>query len=180
MPTTSSTRVIGDSRSTQYGVTPRSNALVIAAIIVATLVTAVAGSLASVSAPDFYAQLSSPAWAPPAWLFGPVWTLLFCMMALAAVLAVRNSKARPIAPMLALYVAQLIANGLWSWLFFHWQLGAAAFTDSLLMMLLIAATTFAFWRVRRVAGVLMLPYLAWVSFATALSYTLWRLNPGVL
>ena len=101
-------------------------------------------------------------------------------MALAAVLAVRNSKSRPIAPMLALYGAQLVANGLWSWLFFHWHLGAAAFVDSAIMLLLIAATTLAFWRVRRVAGLLMLPYLAWVTFATALSYTMWRLNPGVL
>lgn len=180
MATTSFTHVIGDGPSLNYAATPRSNAAAYAAIVAATLATAVVGSLASLNAPDFYAQLTSPAWAPPAWLFGPAWTLVFTMMALAAVLAVRNSRSRPITPVLALYGAQLVANGLWSWLFFHWHLGAAAFVDSAIMLLLIAATTLAFWRVRRVAGLLMLPYLAWVTFATALSYTMWRLNPSVL
>jgi translocator protein len=180
LPPSSFTHTIGDARSGTYAFERRSYAAVYALIVLATLATAVAGSMASLSAPSVYAQLTSPTWAPPAWLFGPVWTLLYCMMALAAVWAVRNSDGRPITPMLLLYGAQLVANGLWSWLFFRWQLGAAAFVDSAVMLLLIAATAFAFWRVRRIAGALMLPYLAWVTFATALSYAMWRLNPSVL
>lgn len=181
MQTTSSyAHTIGDSRTFRYAAAPKSDAPVFAAIIVATLATAIVGSMATLNAPAFYAQLSRPSWAPPAWLFGPVWSVLYCMMVLAAVLAVRNRDVRPTSPMLLLYAAQLVANGLWSWLFFHWHLGAAAFADSMVMFALIAATALAFWGVRRVAGLLMLPYLAWVAFATALSYAMWQLNPAML
>jgi translocator protein len=81
---------------------------------------------------------------------------------------------------LMLFVVQLAVNGLWSWLFFHWQLGAVAFAEIVLMWALILATIIAFWRIRPLAGALLVPYLLWVSFATALNYTLWQNNPAIL
>ena len=81
---------------------------------------------------------------------------------------------------LILFVIQLVANALWSWLFFAWHIGAAAFAEVLVLWLLIVATIRAFWRLRRLAAVLLLPYLGWVSFAAALTCAVWRRNPGLL
>ena len=138
------------------------------------------GALGSMDAATFYEQLSRPAWAPPGSVFGPVWTALYVLMAVAAWLVwrVRGFDAAP--RTLALYIAQLIANAAWSWLFFAWQSGSAAFVEVILLWLLIVATLIAFWRVRRLAGILLLPYLAWVSFATLLTYACWQRNPQLL
>ena len=143
--------------------------------------TSAIGALASSNARTFYAELVRPAWAPPGWLFGPVWSLLFLAMAVAAWLVWRipqSSRARSLA--LGLFVVQLVANALWSWLFFVWNLGGIAFAEVLVLWLLIACTLVAFWRVRPAAGVLLVPYLLWVSFAAVLNYVLWQLNPGLL
>lgn len=143
--------------------------------------TSAVGALASRQAGAFYAELARPAWAPPAWLFGPVWSLLFLCMAVAAWLVWRvPHTGRGKAVALALFVVQLAANALWSWLFFAWHLGGAAFADVLLLWLLIAATMAAFWRISGIAGMLLLPYLLWVTFASALNWALWRANPGLL
>jgi tryptophan-rich sensory protein len=141
---------------------------------------AAVGAVASAGAQDFYLNLNRPSWAPPASVFGPVWTVLYAMMAVAAwmVWKVRGFRAAP--RTLGLFLAQLAANALWSWLFFKWQLGLAALVEVLLLWALILATTIAFWRVRPLAGMLLLPYLAWVGFASALTWACWRLNPGVL
>lgn len=154
--------------------------MVLMVIVAATLLTAVGGSFASLNAPEFYKQLAQPTWAPPAWLFGPVWTLLFIMMAASAWLVVKGRPLSSSRTELTLYGAQLVFNGLWSWLFFRWQMGAAAFADVLILLLLVALTTRAFYRVKPVAGWLMLPYLAWVTFASALTYSMWQGNPGWL
>jgi len=89
-----------------------------------------------------------------------------------------ESKARSVA--LGLFVIQLAANALWSWLFFAWHLGGVAFAEVLLLWLLIACTLVSFWRLKVVAGLLLVPYLAWVTFASVLNYTLWKLNPAIL
>lgn len=153
---------------------------VLVAILVATALSAAAGSVASLHAPEFYAHLSKPTWAPPAWVFGPVWTLLFLMMALSAWLVV---KGRPLADSrseMSLYGVQLVFNALWTWLFFRWNMGGVAFAEVLLLFALVALTARAFYRVKPVSGWLMLPYLAWVAFASVLTYTVWQLNPGAL
>lgn len=142
--------------------------------------TAAIGAVASADAPTFYAELTRPAWAPPAWLFGPVWTALFTMMGVAAWLVWSRRAERPTRAALFLFVLQLVANGLWSWLFFAWHAGFWSFVDIVVLWLLIVATTVAFARVHRVAAVLLLPYLAWVTFAAALNVALWRANPGLL
>ena len=138
------------------------------------------GAIASLQAKSIYGLLSQPVWAPPPWLFGPVWTLLYAMMAVAAWLVWRQGGILANRHALALYLTQLVFNALWSWLFFAWQLGAWAFADIILLWLLIAATLVSFWRVSKPAGALLVPYLLWVTFAAALNHSLWRLNPQVL
>ena len=135
------------------------------------------GAVASADAKDFYATLAQPSWAPPAAVFGPVWTLLYIGMAVAAWLVWRErgwSRARGA---LGLFVLQLALNALWSWLFFAWHRGALGFAAILVLLALIVATVVAFARIRRAAAWLLVPYLAWVSFATLLNYSGWQRHP---
>jgi tryptophan-rich sensory protein len=148
--------------------------------LAASFVTGAIGGLASINAAGFYGQLVQPAWAPPAWLFGPVWSVLFVMMAVAAWLVWRRHGFGGAARALQLFAAQLAANALWTWMFFAWRLGALALAEIAVLWLLIAATIAAFWPLHRTAALLLLPYLAWVSFAAALNLALWRLNPALL
>lgn len=138
------------------------------------------GALASVDAPTFYAQLDRPSWAPPAGLFGPVWSVLYVMMGCAAWLVWRRHGFRGAGLALGLFVVQLVFNALWSWLFFAWHSGAGALADIAVMWLLIAATIVAFWPLNRVAALLLVPYLLWVGFASVLTWTLWQGNPALL
>lgn len=145
-----------------------------------TFLAAALGARASISAADFYASLALPSWAPPGSVFGPVWTVLYALMALAAWLAWRQGGWRAATPALVLYLLQLALNVLWSWLFFGWKQGALALADIALLLALIVATIVAFHRVRPAAAWLLLPYLAWVTFASALNYAVWQANPAVL
>jgi benzodiazapine receptor len=138
------------------------------------------GGAASVQAGPFYTQLVRPEWAPPAFIFGPVWTVLYALMGIAAWLVWRVGGFRAAKTALTLFLVQLALNALWSWLFFAWHRGALAFADILLLWALIVATLIAFWRIRPLAGALLVPYLLWVSFASALNYSLWQLNSQIL
>lgn len=158
----------------------KNQALGLAGWLAASFLTAGIGAIASASAAAFYGQLSQPSWAPPAWLFGPVWSALYVLMGIAAWLVWRERGFRGAVAALKLYVAQLFANALWSWLFFAWHQGALSLAEIVVLWLLIAGTIGAFWRLQRVAALLLVPYLAWVSFAAALTFSLWRLNPAVL
>lgn len=148
--------------------------------LIVTFAAAAIGAVASTQAPDFYQQLDRPAWAPPAALFGPVWTALYFLMAVAAWLVWRGRGWRGAPVALALFVVQLGANALWTWLFFAWHRGAWASIEIIVLWALILATVAAFWRIQRLAGVLLLPYLAWVTFAAALTYAVWQGNPARL
>ena len=143
-------------------------------------VAAAVGGSAAADAPAFYGQLVLPTWAPPAGAFGPVWTVLYTLMGIAAWLVWRERRRLPVVPALALFAAQLAVNAAWSWFFFAWKSGAAAFVAIVLLLGLIVATMVAFYKVRRAAGLLFVPYLAWVGLATALSWTVWRHNPTLL
>jgi translocator protein len=138
------------------------------------------GAAASLQADTFYVQLIRPDWAPPASVFGPVWTVLYGLMGVSACLVWSAREVRPARPALILFLLQLVSNALWSWLFFSWHQGALAFLDILLLWALIVMTLVLFWRIRLLAGVLLVPYLAWVSFASALNYSIWQLNPSLL
>lgn len=138
------------------------------------------GAAASVDAASFYGQLNLPAWAPPAGVFGPVWTVLYLLMSVAVWLVWREADAPARKPALAVFVVQLAVNALWSWLFFAWHLGAWALADVLLLLALIVVTIALFARVRRLAAWLLAPYVAWVAFASVLNWTLWQANPAML
>jgi len=147
------------------------------------LLTTVAGgigAIASARASQFYAALDRPAWAPPAGVFGPVWTLLYITMGVAAWLVWRERGFARARGALGLFILQLGANALWSWLFFGWHLGGWAFADILLLLVLIVATLVSFARIRLVAAWLLVPYLLWVCFASALNYSVWQRNLPLL
>ena len=125
----------------------------------------------------WYPTLVKPSFNPPAWVFGPVWTLLYIMMGVAAFLVWRQGLVAEGARLaLAAFVIQLVLNGLWSILFFGLQTPGWALVEIILLWLAIVATLVLFWRVVPAAGVLLIPYLAWVSFATVLNASLWWLN----
>jgi tryptophan-rich sensory protein len=140
-------------------------------------VAAAAGAVASAGAGEFYASLQRPAWAPPASVFAPVWTALYALMGVAAWLAWRRAG---FARAHWLFIAQLVANALWTWLFFAWRQGALAFVEVLVLWVLVAATAAAFYRIRPLAAALLLPYLAWVTFAAFLTFSVWQRNPALL
>lgn len=126
---------------------------------------------------EWYAQLNKPSWNPPGWIFGPVWTALYIMMAVAAWVVWRRGGFAVQSGPLGLFLLQLLLNAAWSPLFFGLHNPALAFAEIVLLWLALLATLRAFRKVQRGAGLLLLPYLAWVSFAAGLNFTLWRLNP---
>ena len=138
------------------------------------------GAIASSDAGAFFGQLARPSWAPPEWLFAPVWTVLYALMGIAAWLVWRLHGFKGARTALSLFIIQLAANALWTWLFFVWRQGPLAFAEILLLWCLIAATIASFWRFSHLAAALLLPYLAWVTFASALTFATWRLNPHLL
>lgn len=125
---------------------------------------------------EWYANLTKPSWNPPAAVFGPVWTLLYLLMGISSGLVWRRAgfAGEPLA--MGLFCFQLILNALWSYLFFGLQRPDLAFFEIVLLWLAILATLVLFWRISMAAGALLLPYLAWVTFAAILNLQLWRLN----
>lgn len=148
--------------------------------LLVSFIAAAIGSAASIQAGSFYTQIVRPDWAPPPDVFGPVWTVLYALMGIAAWLVWRVAGFRAARTALTLFLMQLAVNALWTWLFFAWRLGAWALADIILLCGLIVATLVTFWRIRPLAGALLVPYLLWVSFASALNYSVWRLNPQIL
>jgi tryptophan-rich sensory protein len=135
------------------------------------------GSLfTSTSVDGWYRTLPKPAWTPPGWTFGPVWTLLYLAMALAAWLVWRQRASSNVSVALSLFIAQLVLNAAWSAVFFGLQNPGLAFANIVLLWSAIAATMIAFWRITATAGWLFVPYILWVTFATALNFAIWRLN----
>ena len=138
-------------------------------------VAGLGGAFTSTSVGDWYPTLSKPSWNPPSWVFGPVWTVLYSLMAVAAWrIWLRGPRAHWGA--LALFGAQLLLNLGWSWVFFGCRAPGWAVLEISALWLAIVATLVSFWRVDRLAGLLLTPYLAWVSFAAALNLAIWRLN----
>ncbi|MFK7851355.1 MAG: TspO/MBR family protein [Akkermansiaceae bacterium] len=124
---------------------------------------------------EWYQALDKPDWNPPSWIFGPVWTALYLMMAIAAWLVwKRDGWKIP----LSLYIIQLILNAAWSPIFFGAHELGWALVEILFLWVAIIATLLSFYRISRPAAWLLVPYLVWVSFAAFLNFTLWRLNVG--
>ncbi|MCH9667179.1 MAG: tryptophan-rich sensory protein [Actinomycetia bacterium] len=150
-----------------------------AALVVSVLAVGIAagvGGLSASSAAEDYARLQQPSWAPPAWLFGPAWTLLYALMAIAAWLVWRTGPATESRPALTLYAVQLLLNAAWTPLFFGLGWRGIALVEISVLWVLVVATVVAFWRRTPVAGMLMVPYLAWTTFAWSLNFAVWQLN----
>lgn len=126
--------------------------------------------------PTWYSTLAKPFFSPPNWIFGPVWTLLYALMGIAAYLVWLQRKSPEGKRALWFYGVQLFANALWSVLFFGVRSPMFAFIEILVLLCLIIVTTVLFWRKNIWSGVLMVPYILWVSFATVLNATIWFLN----
>lgn len=145
------------------------------AFLIATLLVGAAGTLFTEPAiPTWYAGLAKPAFTPPNWLFAPVWTTLYVLMGVAAWRVWRLTGLN--SPELILWMSQLTLNVLWSALFFSAHLILLALVEMALLWLLILVTMILFWQRDRIAGLLFVPYLAWVSFAFALNFAIWQLN----
>lgn len=125
---------------------------------------------------EWYAALAKPAWNPPNWIFGLVWTVLYVLMAVSAWLVWRPAGFGGAGAALGLFIVQLALNGLWSYLFFGMHRMDLALVEVVVLWGAILAVTILFWNVNRLAGALLVPYLAWVAFASFLNFTLWSLN----
>lgn len=149
----------------------------IIAVVVSEL-AGVIGSIFTVSAiPTWYATLAKPALNPPSWLFGPIWTTLYLLMGIAAFLVWRKGwNSKGVKAALSLFAVQLILNAVWSIIFFGLHSPAWALIEIMAMWIAIVATIAAFAKISRPAAWLLMPYIAWVSFALYLNYAIWRLN----
>lgn len=150
--------------------------LILGAIVWLAIVFA-AAFLGSRFLPDeWYRGLAKPSWNPPNTIFAPVWTLLYLLMAVAAWLVwSRHGVSGAFLP-LALFILQLLLNAGWTWFFFGRHRPDLALVDILVLWIVLLATLISFWQLEALAGALLLPYLAWVSFASALNWVIWQKN----
>jgi benzodiazapine receptor len=125
---------------------------------------------------EWYASLRKPAWNPPNWIFGPVWTVLYATMGITAWLVWKRGGFAGQRIALSLFLLQLLLNALWSPLFFGLRNPGLAFVDIVLLWLAVLVTVVAFWKAHSFSGALLVPYLAWVTFASVLDFAIWRLN----
>jgi len=128
------------------------------------------------SIPVWYAKLNKPFWTPPNWVFGPVWSALYLMMAFAVWLVWRQAGLAAAALPITLFALQLVLNLAWSGLFFGLHMPGAALAEIVVLWCAILATLLAFWRSTPIAGILLLPYQLWVTFAAILNFAIWRMN----
>lgn len=133
------------------------------------------GLFTASSVSTWYPELSKPSWTPPSWLFGPVWTMLYVMMAVALWLAWR-SQPQAAWSCTVVFAVQLVLNLAWSAVFFGLRQPGWAVAEIVVLWVAIAATAWRLWLVAPAAGLLMVPYLAWVTFATTLTAAIWRMN----
>lgn len=131
---------------------------------------------AGFTSPAWYAQLARPSWRPPPWVFGPVWSTLYVLMGVSAWLIWREGGWQRQRLALGLFLAQWGLNALWTPVFFGLRRIDLALLDIVLLWLLIVATIVAFWRTSRPAAMLLIPYILWVTVATALNFGIWQLN----
>jgi len=157
----------------------RKNILTVLAFI---LLCEAAGNIGSIfTFPEimtWYVSISKPGFTPPNWAFGPVWTTLFALMGVSLYLVWKQGlKEKKVRIALSVFGAQLVLNILWSILFFGAKLLFAAFVEIVALWIAILLTIIAFYRVQKKAGIMLVPYLLWVTLATLLTYYVWLLNP---
>ena len=149
----------------------------LAAFVIVCLGAGGLGAIATTSEIDgWYRTLAKPAWNPPDSVFGPVWTTLYIMMAVSAWLVWTSAERKAVALPLTLFAAQLLLNVAWSWIFFGLHQPGWALVEIILLWLTIGTTVLVFFRFSKIAGWLLVPYLAWVSFASVLNLAIWWMN----
>ncbi|MFD6098430.1 TspO/MBR family protein [Nocardiopsis flavescens] len=163
-------------QDTRTGPSVPAQAAALAVLLAAAFGSALLGVTASPDTAGEYARLARPDWAPPSAVFGPVWTVLYAAIAVSGWLVWRRGGLRGAA--LALFAGQLVLNALWTPLFFAAGMRGTALVDIVLLLALITATVAVFSRTSRAAALLLVPYWAWVAFATALNAAVWWLNRG--
>ena len=157
--------------------TARSSSMLLLFLAVCFAVSGMGAIFTSRSVSEWYPVLQKPSWNPPAWVFGPVWTVLYLMMAIAAWMVWRRRGFREGAAALLIFAFQLALNAAWSPLFFGLRNPLAGLLDIIPLWAAILATIAAFRKISPLAAALLIPYWLWVSFATALNFMIWRLNP---
>ncbi len=153
-----------------------------AKFILAILVCQIAGATGSLftypSIPTWYAALQKPSFSPPNWLFAPVWVILFTLMGISAYLIWKKGlENKGVKTSLLVFSIQLVLNVLWSFLFFGLQSPFYGFVEIIILWAAIALTILSFFNISKTAGLLLLPYIIWVSFAMILNFYIWTLNP---
>lgn len=154
----------------------RSIAALLSLLALVYAVAALGGLATSHGVRDWYPALAKPAWTPPSWLFGPVWTLLYTFMAVVAWRVWRLPASAERAALLSRWAVQLVLNGAWSWAFFHFRNPAAGLAVIGALLLVIGAMQPRLSRLDRPSALLWTPYVLWVAFATCLNLSLWHRN----
>ncbi|PYX46925.1 MAG: sensory protein TspO [Acidobacteria bacterium] len=145
-------------------------------VVVCLAVAGIGALFTNSSVKTWYPQLHRPEWTPPTWIFGPVWTTLYLMMAFSAWLVWRGSNWTAARFALLLFAIQLVLNMLWSAVFFGMRRIGPAFGEILLLWMMIIATTVAFYSLSLLAAWLLIPYIAWVGLASYLNFRIWQMN----
>ena len=149
----------------------------IISIVIPVAVGAISGLFTSSEIPGWYQTINKPTWNPPSWLFGPVWTTLYVMMGIALFLVWKSDASQSVKKTaIILFAAQLVLNFFWSFIFFNQHQIGWAVVEIITMWVFILLTIFAFAPISKIAAWLLVPYISWVSFATILNYTIWKLN----
>ena len=151
-------------------------AKLIISITLPVAVGAISGFFTTTGVGSWYQTINKPSWNPPGWIFGPVWTTLYILMGIALYLVWRSPDSKAKRTAIILFGAQLILNFFWSFIFFDQRQIGVALGEIIALWGLIILTIFAFAKVNKMAAWLLVPYISWVSFATMLTYTIWKLN----
>ncbi|MFZ9388432.1 MAG: TspO/MBR family protein [Chitinophagaceae bacterium] len=145
-------------------------------VLLPVLVGAISGFFTATGVGSWYKTINKPSWNPPGWVFGPVWTTLYILMGIALFLIWRTAESKSRNMAIALFGVQLTLNFFWSFIFFDQQQIGWALVEIGVLWLFILFTIFAFAKINKTAAWLLVPYISWVSFASILTYTIWRLN----
>ena len=151
-------------------------AKLIISIAIPVAIGALSGFFTTTGEGSWYRTINKPSWNPPGWIFGPVWTTLYILMGIAFYLVWRSPESKVRRTALILFGIQLILNFFWSFIFFDQQQIGMALAEIIALWVFILLSIFAFAKVSKTAAWLLVPYISWVSFATILTYTIWKLN----
>ena len=149
----------------------------IISILIPVAVGAISGFFTTAEIPGWYQTINKPTWNPLSWIFGPVWTTLYLLMGIALYLVWKSEAVQSVKKMaIILFAVQLLLNFFWSFIFFNQHQIGLALAEIITMWFFILLTIFAFAPINKLAAWLLVPYISWVSFATILNYTIWKLN----